>query len=317
MGTLTIRGKVDLNQIWPNGNSDADTLKVSIAGIKNPFRFKPAGAPSLVTHVFDTATVSSAFGKLPVIENDKFDVRLQGIDAPELHYKPQRFRQRYAESGAVALGAMLASTGKTMLSCRVVTHVEAPNDVCDMFGRVVGEIIVRLGNKSVNVNEWIAREGWGFPAFYTSMTAAEIAQFAKLTEDARAAKKGVWRAGAYTPQIGPLDQTLRERKIGSAPVAEGGTVSWPKYYRRLVEWQIATGAKPATLKAHLAGKAQERFVTTTDFLAHGLAASLQQPLASALDANDRMTLPPREFVIVEKPSTLYAADGKTKVTAWA
>ena len=35
-----------------------------------------------------------------------------------------------------------------------------------------------------------------------------------------------------------------------------------------------------------------------------------------LSALDRMTLAPKDFVVVEKASTLYAADGKTKVTAW-
>ena len=316
MGTLTIHGTLDVAQFWPRGNSDADTAKVTITGITNPFRFKPAGGRVQVTHVFDAANVHSAQGAMAVVNKGQVDVRLQAIDAPELHYKPQRFRQPLGESAAAALSALVAAGGKPALPCRVVTQVDAPNDVCDMFGRVVGEIIVRLGGKSVNLNEWAAKEGWAFPAFYTSMTAAEIAHYTKLTEAARTAKKNIWKSGAYTPQVGPLDQTLREHKPGSVPGTDTGPVIWPKYFRRLVEWTLTKPPTAPTLKAYLTVRATERYVPTAEFVAHGMASSLQHSLADGLDAHDRMTLAPKDFVVVEKQSTLYAADGKTKLTAW-
>jgi len=98
------------------------------------------------------------------------------------------------------------------------------------------------------------------------------------------------------------------------PVPDPGPVIWPKYFRRLVEWTLAPGGAPS-LKAYLAGKATERYAETGDFVAQGPAA-MHHSLADALDATDRMTLAPKDFVVVEKPSTLFAADGKTKITAW-
>lgn len=316
MGTLTIKGTLDLAQFWPGGDADADTVKVSLAGIKNPFRFKPDGAKEIKTTVFDTAVVRSKFGKTAVIAKATIDVRLQGIDAPELHYKPQKFRQHHAESAAVALGARLALSGKTVLPCRVITRVEEPNDVCDMYARVVGDVVVRLGESYVNLNEWLVAQGWAFPAFYTSMSAEEIGRLTQLSEKARKAKKNLWRTGAYTPQVGPFDATLRMRKKGSSSAPEDGPVIWPKFFRRLVEWQLLKSGAAPTLKAHLSTPSGERFVLAAELLAHGLTVALQQRLADSLDANDRMTLAPKDYVVVEKPATLYAADGKTKIAAW-
>lgn len=111
MSTLTIHGTLDVAQFWPRGNSDADTAKVSIAGVARPFRFKADGKKEVATKVFDTATVRGMSGTSPVVANGSIDVRLQGIDAPELHYKPQKFRQPFGESAAAALGAMLAGGG--------------------------------------------------------------------------------------------------------------------------------------------------------------------------------------------------------------
>ena len=318
MNTLTIHGTLDVAQFWPRGNSDADTAKVSLDGIVRPFRFKRDGQKEIVTHVFDAATVRGAVGATSVVKNGAIDVRLQAIDAPELHYKPQKYRQAFGESAAAALGALVAGTGKAVLSCRVVTHVDSPNEVCDMFGRVVGEIIVRLGRRSVNLNEWAAREGWAFPAFYTSMSPAEIAHYTRLTEKARAAKKNIWRGD--TPQTGPFDPGLREGKPGSTAasdvVLDAGPVIWPKYFRRLVDWKTDPKTTAPTLAAYLRGRAAERFVATEEFVAQGGAVALQKSLADGLDAADRMTLAPKDFVVVEKASTLYAADGQTKVTAW-
>ncbi|MBL9199203.1 MAG: thermonuclease family protein [Opitutaceae bacterium] len=316
MGTLTIKGTIDMAQFWPSGHSDADTVKVSLAGIKTPFRFKADGAKEIKTTVFDTAVVRSKFGQTPVVEKGSVDVRLQGIDAPELHYKPQNYRQHHAESATVALGALLAKSGRSAVPCRVITRVEEPNDVCDMYARIVGDVVVRLGMKYVNLNEWLAAQGWAFPAFYTSMSPGEITRLTKLSESARKARKNIWRAGAYTAQIGPFDGTLRMRKKGSQIASETGPVIWPKFFRRLVEWKLVkTGAEP-TLKAHLGGGGGERFVPTDELLEHSLTAAEQQRLADSLDANDAMTLAPKDYVIVEKPATLYAADGKTKISAW-
>ncbi len=52
MGLLKVTGTLDLNQFWPDGESDADTAKVKVG--QNAFSFQThPGAPFKVTHVFD------------------------------------------------------------------------------------------------------------------------------------------------------------------------------------------------------------------------------------------------------------------------
>lgn len=90
-------------------------------------------------------------------------VRLQGIDAPELHYQPQGgvpagersarqeaaflkwhgdFRQRQGETAAATLGKLLGGGGE--IPCTVLSRVEQPNEAFDMDGRLIGNVVVRL-----------------------------------------------------------------------------------------------------------------------------------------------------------------------------
>ena len=87
-GLLEVTGTIDLAQFWPAGQSDADTVKVLLAGA-GPFRFRAhPGAPFKVTHAFDGATVKGKATKPTIDTQNRITIRLQGIDAPELHYRP-------------------------------------------------------------------------------------------------------------------------------------------------------------------------------------------------------------------------------------
>src|SRR5262245_39049816 len=87
-GLLAVTGTIDLAQFWPAGECDADTVKVLRAGA-NAFKFrKHAGAPFKVTHAFEGATVKGKVNKPAIDSNNRITIRLQGIDAPELHYRP-------------------------------------------------------------------------------------------------------------------------------------------------------------------------------------------------------------------------------------
>src|SRR5229473_413427 len=87
-GLLEVSGTIDLVQFWPGGESDADTVKVLLSGA-NAFKFRAQpGAPSKVTHAFDGATVKGKVSKPTVDKQGRITIRLQGIDAPELHYRP-------------------------------------------------------------------------------------------------------------------------------------------------------------------------------------------------------------------------------------
>ena len=86
-GRLEVRGTVDLTQFWPTGSSDADTTKILVSTQPGAFRFRPRpGAQFQTTNVFDGATVRGRVNK-PAIDNQgRITIRLQGLDAPELHY---------------------------------------------------------------------------------------------------------------------------------------------------------------------------------------------------------------------------------------
>ena len=92
-GLLRIRGVIDLTQFWPGGSADADTSKVKVNVGKGSFAFAADGKKFKATNVLDKAIVIGA-SKKPVIDaQSRVTVRLQGIDAPELHYKAAPLRK--------------------------------------------------------------------------------------------------------------------------------------------------------------------------------------------------------------------------------
>jgi endonuclease YncB( thermonuclease family) len=85
-GLLKVKGSLDLSQFWPDGESDADTAKVTVG--QNAFSFQAhPGAPFKVTHVFDKASVRGKTGtKTAIDKKQRITIRFQGIDATELHF---------------------------------------------------------------------------------------------------------------------------------------------------------------------------------------------------------------------------------------
>src|SRR5438046_745049 len=131
MGMLKVRGSMAIAQFWPEGTADADTTKVQVAVEHDSFSFSFSddGRNFRVTHVLNDARVVGK-SRGPVIKNGHITVRLQGIDAPELHYRAsplprsdevseqvrRKFnelnkerRQHWAESATLALKRKLAN----------------------------------------------------------------------------------------------------------------------------------------------------------------------------------------------------------------
>jgi hypothetical protein len=134
VGRLEVNGTIDLSQFWPVGSSDADTTKIIVSTAPGAFRFLAhPGAAFQVTRAFDNAIVRGRVRK-PAIDNQgRITVRLQGIDAPELHYRPsaalrrrdrtseqqriylelnEEYRQYLAETATVALRRINPATRK-------------------------------------------------------------------------------------------------------------------------------------------------------------------------------------------------------------
>lgn len=142
-------------------------------------------APFQPTDVFEDAKVEGRTSAAP-IKNGKLTVRLQGIDAPELHYMPSllsvaekmglpdarkqayrevthSYRQFLGPTASKALHDFLSSSGEAALACRVFTHVDTPNEVFDTYGRLVGDIKVTVAGERVDIDYWLVEQGLCLP----------------------------------------------------------------------------------------------------------------------------------------------------------
>src|SRR5262245_31350078 len=287
MGLLTISGVLRAKQFWPGGRSDADTATVDIAA-KQPFIFVDDAGKRHPTSVFDTAEVIGQYGRKAIIKPSKDNsvrkvtVRLQGLDAPELHYQPQvkgsggegivhPFRQFLGETCANALHAIVASFGLAKISCEVVTAVTKPSEVCDVFGRVVGNVVLKIGGARIDINQRLLREGWALPGLYNSMSKAEIQAVLADFEAAKQAKRGLFSKDFVTSVLAPFNPQQVERKGPASfkPFSDEGPVNFPKFFRRQAERHVrgAIGQNVgADLRAFIATKATDLALQTDRFL---------------------------------------------------
>lgn len=335
-GLLRVRGTIDVSQFWPVQNSDADTTKVIVQVEPDSFAYQRApDEPFIPTQAFANAKVRSRIGSVPAVKDGKITVRLQGVDAPELHYRPpaerkkaeqtatQRalylewnhdYRQHLAETATVALATLLGGAGN-VIACDVLSRVDSPNDVFDVYGRFVGDIAVTLDGTTVVVNEWLVEEGWGVPAFYASMTTDEIERLAALADGAYAGDRGIWPHYRDRVTASAFDWDCRYRRRGTpvAPAEDAGPVLLPKLFRRLAAYQVNERAEmiTGTFLVYLKGKRADTVHRTEDFLEQGPAAAPVYHLAELFAANGQLLRWPEEIVFRDAPSTLVGPDGKT------
>jgi hypothetical protein len=272
VGILRVVGTLAVEQFWPDGESDADTTNLLIKlAPTNPFAYAADDKTFRPTKAFQGTKVRGQYGtKPPISAKGILRIRLQGVDAPELHYQPSvlskasgvsaatrkkynalraRFRQHLAESSTVALWAYLSNNGqRRILNCVGYTKVERPTDVFDVYGRFVGDLNVKVGQKSVNVNRWLLNEGWVVPGFYASMTIDEIDT--ALSAYAKGEKIKGRVPKKFSTDTTKFESKLIERK-GSDVIAAGGfkmledtgQVLNPKLFRRQVTWWAQKKAK--------------------------------------------------------------------------
>jgi endonuclease YncB( thermonuclease family) len=350
MGTLRINGTIDLSQFWPTGSSDADTTKMKIVLVvnKNSFEYKETGRKKFApTHVFNDA-ISKGQGAKAVINTRKKDglqtitVRLQGVDAPELHYKAaplktsnavtdakrKKFneynedrRQPFAESSTIALAGYLKQYADAggVVKATFESEVDHPFEVVDTYGRFIGNINVSKND----INVWLVANGWGLPAFYTSMSENEIQVFLN------AWKTGKTKAGRIgkniTKNAALFDWDLVYQPAGSLAANfsfktgdDKGKVLLPKIFRRQVSWMVQKKAKvistSTSFYAYLK-KTPDQLVLLNDFLNNGIHAAKILSLHDFVTKENLITKNPEDFVFQEKPGTLVNAKGK-KITDW-
>jgi endonuclease YncB( thermonuclease family) len=334
-GLLEVNGTIDLNQFWPRGTSDADTTKILIEVGADAFRFRSSPTdPFQVTHVFDDAIVIGTTRKPVIDKQNRVVVRLQGIDATELHYRPQaalptkkqtktqhalylqwnlEFRQYFAETATDELCHFLDGAHQNPLPCRVVTAVDTPNDVFDTYGRLVGDILVSIDgmNVDVNVNHWLVENGDAVPAFYTSMSEDEITTLIALYRQARSKKRGLWNK-LFTREITPFNWKLVFRGKG-VPIdgqADRGPAILPKLFRRQSTFQVnkrATMVKGSFVK-YLQDRSDALHLTD-EFLEQGAGAAPLHFLYEFVSDN-WLKAGPEDLVFREKPSYLRKPNGQ-------
>jgi endonuclease YncB( thermonuclease family) len=334
MCLLVVEGTIDLKQFWPEGESDADTMHVHVDPARS-FRFE-----GRLTRAFDYAWVRTAKDqktgrrtpKYVIVSQTKPDahikVRLQGIDAPELHYrvdaKKENVRQHWGKRAALELARFLKTRngGKTVVACRVVTRVESPNDVFDMYGRFVGDIEVKDNGGWLNINQWLVEKGWAFPTHYNSMHPDEIEAINAAWKQANMGfGSGITRS--VSSRASDSMYGLRAGNQGDNPQeaqTDKGELCLPKMFRRLTAFhEDSKGA--ATLDEFLAGNKDLviEFKTFRTLSAEArknpekLRAPMM-PLHKLVSDRNRLDGDPTSIVFIEAEAALKNSTGR--VTSW-
>jgi endonuclease YncB( thermonuclease family) len=331
-GILEVSGSIELSQFWPLGDSDADTTKIVLTTTTESFRFRPhPGVPFQVTHAFENAIVGGRVRRRPIDNRGRVTIRLQGIDAPELHYRPaaaigtnqrtatqdalykewnHEYRQHLAETGTMQIHKLLARAGRDPLPCKVVTAVDTPGEVFDTYARFVGDVLVEIEGREKNMNTWLVKRGWAMPTFYSSMSAEEIETFMVAAKKARKRDDGVWPY--LSKKVGKFDWDLLYRGKGAVPdpVADAGPVFPPKLFRRLATWAVNQRAKMVTgdfvsyLRAH-----PDHCFLTSDFLTNGPTVATPRRLDEFILPKDVFKLRPEDLIFQEAASKLVGPDG--------
>lgn len=333
-GRLEATGTIQLDQFWPKGKSDADTAKILIKPAASGFRFRPhSGASFRVTHAFDNAKVRGRVTKPPIDKKGRITVRLQGIDAPELHYRPQsllkrkhrsdiqgrlylewnhEYRQYFGETATQELVKLLERAGQDPLPCKVVTAVDEPDEVFDTYARFIGDILVQINGQEVNINTWLVKEGWAFPAFYASMSDREIETLMIAANDAWSNDKGIW---PHLPDyIGKFNWKLRYQAKPDTidPEADKKEVILPKLFRRLSKWAVNRRAKMFSGRFwKYLRDYPDYFYLTEEFLEQGAAASQPRRLSEFLYSDGFFELWPEDLVFQESGSRVIGPGGAT------
>jgi endonuclease YncB( thermonuclease family) len=323
-GLLRVSGKIDLSQFWPSGGSDADTASVMVTATS--FEFSTDGSTKGLrrTRVFEGADIR---GKKVIKTNGTVTIRLQGIDAPELHFPPilrgsglkgnnKSYRQFQGETATARLRQILAKGKPAIVSCVATTRINVPNDAFDSNGRLIADINVGAGAKQVSIAHWLAKNGWALPTYYNSMLPAEIKRLQQLCNAARNKGLGIWPH--LINVIGPAP-LLTFRKGGpfntANELADRGPFVMPKMFRRRIRYDVLAlnNLAPATFKAYLGGAKtkdgkntakKDNWTTVQAFLKNPNMKRPTNSLAAAISASNVFSKGPGDIVLFEDPTTL-------------
>ena len=284
-GLLIIDGSVDVSQFWPGGKSDGDTVKFAITQPQTALRFR------------------SSRGATPC------------------SFRPGTRGKDFASSRASRAGDQpTLELGCQVDALQFITAVNQPQEVVDKYGRFIGEIIFNRGAADEwNICDWMVQQGWAFPAFYNSMSVAEITRLQTAAKSAQQAKRGIWHYLSNT--IGPLDWNMVFRNHGPIDAAKDrGPVVFPKMFRRLCDYseRKKNGTVKGNFASYVAGlKPPDFCYRTADFLKAGgqPAKSRKKKLAQFVTASSKYLAGPGDLVFEEAASTIVDQNNK-KINSW-
>jgi endonuclease YncB( thermonuclease family) len=329
---LKFHGILELSQFWPNsveingkmiyGQSDANTIKVLIDRKQGFLIKRHPYASCEKTKVFNNILVCGKVNRTPIDTKGYVSVRLQGIDAPELHYKPELknakyLSQHFGQTAVVELQRMLSKYSvNNKVECIVKSYVEKPDDAFDCYGRFVGDvIIIRDDREFLNVNHWLIEEGLVYPTYYTSMTNGEIRAIQFMVRSAILKKNNLWEHH-YAKRMVPIENTTNKYKIGektrySFTRDRSLPVYMPKIFRRQYKYELTKNGK--SFKTFLSNeKPQDKCYTIEDFLKDGKKENNSINFCNLFNNDGDILFKPWDVVFEEAESKLI--DAKTKKT---
>jgi endonuclease YncB( thermonuclease family) len=333
MPVVEFDGSIDLSQFWPAGKSDADTSKL-VVDLKSGIRVRQSPAEkALPTKVYNTAYARVNGQKKPLINaSNQVVVRLQGLDAPELHARPRPmkgpdgkpwslaglglvkdYRQAQGETATVILSGFLNKHTNTngVVSCQFVTYLrpgEGPASAIDMFGRFVGNIEIK---KSV-LNLWLLKNGVALPAIYSGMD-LDNETTPVLEAWASGRTKGI--VPYYARAFGTFSPT-RIYRAKAWPEPEKAKFVHPKFFRRQVSWYAYSKAKffKGTFAAFLK-TSTEQVMLLDDYLDGQDSAQVLAIHDPKIMNASGLVIDPEKVVFKESRSQIFRKSG-TPIVDW-
>jgi endonuclease YncB( thermonuclease family) len=218
--------------------------------------------------------------------DDSVQLRLEAIDAPELHYggaaQPTGDTARDWLLGQVGFTDVTYETGTTTVvsaspdAIRAVIYTKA----ADPNGRAIAYLHVTGGRRPADgawthvtnavldhtLNAQAVSAGIAYPTFYTSTPAPHVRHLRDLARGAREDKTGVWA----------VDQTPLFQLVDHSSIGPEGQLILPKLFRRATDYlkdaaKGFTGNLPDWLIANNTGTRHEDDMVV---LPHGVEAPL-------------------------------------------
>jgi endonuclease YncB( thermonuclease family) len=335
-GRVEISGKIYLNEYFGlGGNSDADTLRLYITPDSIKFRKYENENWQYSLTLFENAFIyNEVDGKRTKIitrNNSKsqnyLKIRLQGVDAPELHYAGDKgdlflypdvfskylslkelfnFRQNWGATSTKELAiyleqfAVKEGTDK-IVNVNAISNINSPSDLFDRYGRAIADI--QIPEAKNTLNHWLVEEGWAIADFYDSMSNDEILDLKNASLSASSSNKGI--LPNYKKELVPFDYNLTLEYGASGFIdTDKGPFNMPKFFRKQVDYEILkkSGYKVKTLKKFIETRKSKCYLVE-DFLAQRHCAQ-EHYLAEFIDENEFMNVEPGSLVNIESGSQI-------------